>query len=325
VIFHYGVEGLLWGSILSTVIALPLLWKIAIERSPARTKGISIPLTSEMAKYGFPLVVVNLATWILNLSDRYILEFFRGSYEIGIYSASYGIAEKSIFLIVSLFQLPVVPIAMHIWEDKGEKPSQEFTSRSTRYYLIFCLPAVVGLSMLAKPVVGILTASDYHVGYRIIPLVALSAFFLGLTQRFGIGLCYYNKTYLISFATVTSGLLNIGLNLLFVPKYGYTAAAVTTFVSYAFFLILQIIISRRYFVWAFPFKSLAKVVVASAVMGVIVYFVGNSLTSSVPINLVLSISIGVIAYSLMLLLLREFRPNEIQALLTLKRKLWKRS
>lgn len=320
-IFHYGVEGMLWGSILGMIIALPMLWKIAVERAPARAKGISIPLTSEMAKYGFPLMVGNLAAWILSLSDRYILQFFRGGLEVGIYSASYGISARSILLIVSLFQIAPGPIAMHIWEEKGEKPSQEFTSKLTRYYLIFCLPAVIGLTVLAKPAINILTAPEYYEGYRIIPFVALSTLFLGLIQRFGIGFCYYKKTYLATFCMVASGLLNLGLNFLLIPKYGYMAAAATTLISYAFFLILQVVVSRRYFIWEFPFKSLAKVVCASMIMGAVVYPIGNSLTPSILINLVLGICVGVAVYSLMLFLFRELKPSEIQALLALKAKI----
>ncbi len=320
-IFHFNIEGLLWGSILSMAIALPLLLKIAVERPPTRAKGISIPLSLEMAKYGFPLVGGNLAAWILNLSDRYILEFFRGSHEVGIYSVSYGISEKSILLIVSLFLGASAPITLSIWENKGKKASQEFVTKLTRAYLIVCLPAVVGLSTLAKPFVDILTTKEYYEGYRIIPLVASGAFFLGLYNRFGVGIAFYKRTYLILFCLLISGLLNLGLNFFLIPRYGYIAAAATTLVSYVFLLVLMIFVSRRYFVWEFPFKSLVKVACSSAIMGIVVYYIGNSLTPSTLLNLILGVVVGVVVYSLMLFLLREFKPSEIQVLLDLKRKI----
>ncbi|RLI81178.1 hypothetical protein DRP04_06720 [Archaeoglobales archaeon] len=310
-VFHYGVEGLLWGAVLTTAVALPLLWKIGVEKSPLQSR-ISTSLASEMAKYGFPLVVGNLAAWILSLSDRYVLEFFRGPHEVGIYSASYGISEKSILLIVSLFRISSGPIAMNIWEEKGEKDSKEFLSIITRYYLISCLPAVIGLSVLAKPVVGLLTGPEYHEAYRIVPLIALSALFLGLTHRFGIGFCYHKKTYLATICVVACGLLNLGLNFLLIPKYGYIAAAITTLISYAFFLLLQIVLSRRYFVWEFPFKSLVKVVSASSIMAAVIYPIGNSLTPSPLTNLIVGIFVGVIIYFIMLFLLGEIQSNEKQ-------------
>lgn len=319
-VFHYGIEGLLVGTVLTTAIALPLLWKIGVERFPLRSR-ISTSLALEMAKYGFPLVVGNLAAWILSLSDRCVLEFFRGPNEVGIYSASYGISEKSILLIVSLFRISSGPIAMSIWEEKGEKESKEFLSIMTRYYLIFSVPAVVGLSVLAKPVVGLLTSSEYHEAYRIVPFIALSALFLGLTHRFGIGFCYHKKTYLATICMVASALVNLGLNFLLIPKYGYKAAAITTLISYSFFLFLQIILSRKFFVWKFPCKSFVKIVCASIVMGFAVYYVGSSLTSSVLINLFSGMFVGVVVYAMMLLLLQEIQKKEIQKLQELKSKI----
>ncbi len=325
IVFHFGVEGLLWGHVLSLVVAIPFVWMIAVRRKAAlRTRGIAPVLTKEMAKYGFPLVIGNLAAWILSLSDRYILEFFRGAHEVGIYSASYAISEKSILLLASLFMLSSGPIGINIWEKEGEKKSQEFVSKLTRYYLIISLPAVVGLSVLARPIIDVLTAPEYYQGFRIVPLVALGGLFLGLQQRFQSGLVYFKKTHLIMVSIVASGLLNLGLNFLLVPKYGYMAAAVTTVISYAFLLVAMVIISRKYFIWKFPLKSLVKVACASVVMAAVIYPIGNSLTSSTLINLVVGICVGFVVYFLMLFVLREPQIEEIQAMGELRNRIVRR-
>ena len=318
IIFHFSINGLLWGSIISLLIIIPFLWKKTVDKISLNWKEISIPLTKEMAKYSFPLALGNLAAWVLSLSDRYILEFFRGSQEVGIYSASYAISEKSIFLLVSLFMLASRPISMNIWEKEGIKRSKEFVSKLTRYYLIICIPATVGVSVLAKPIIHILTEQKYYEGYKIFPLVAFSVFLLGLQQRFQAGFVFYKKTHFIMYAIVFSGIVNLILNFLLVPKYGYMAAALTTFISYVFLLLYMVVLSRKLFIWQFPFNSLMKAICASMVMGLVVYPMGTSLTSSIIINLVLAVFTGIIVYSLMLFLLREFKPSEIQALKDLK-------
>ncbi|PKP61715.1 hypothetical protein CVT91_02155 [Candidatus Atribacteria bacterium HGW-Atribacteria-1] len=317
IVFNFGIIGLFWGSILSLTIALPFLWKKGIGKVSLRS-NISIPLTLEMARYSFPLIAGNLAAWILSLSDRFVLNFFRGSQEVGIYSASYAISEKSIMLLGALFLLASGPISINIWENEGAEKSQEFVSKVTRYYLIACFPAVIGLIILASPLIRILTAQEYYEGYKIIPLVSLGAFFLGLQQRFQAGPVFYKKTNFVMYSIIASGLMNLGLNFLLIPKYGYVAAAITTLISYIFLLILMIFFSRKLFIWQFPFKSLVKVAYASVVMGIVVYYVGNSLTSSNLLNLILSIIIGVVVYLLTLFLLREFKPSEIQAVIDLK-------
>ena len=323
VLFKFGVEGLLWGIILSIVIILPLLWRKAVGYTSIIYSKVNLSLAKKMAKYSFPLVIGNLAAWILSLSDRYILEIFRGSQEVGIYSASYNISEKSIMLLTTLFILASGPISIHIWEKEGEKKSAEFVNKITRYYLIACVPAIIGLSALSKPILNIMTGEQYFEGYKIIPFVTLGILFLGLQQRFQAGFIFYKRTILITFAILASGLLNLFLNFLFIPRYGYFAAAITTLISYAFLLFLMIILSRRIFVWKFPLKSLVKVTCGSAIMGIIVYYVGDSLTSLVLVNLISGICIGAAVYFLILLLLKEFSQEEIQIFNILKQKVLK--
>mgnify|MGYP001033400402 CR=1 FL=1 len=160
-----------------------------------------------------------------------------------------------------------------------------------------------------------MTGEQYFEGYKIVPFVTLGVLFLGLQARFQASFIFYKKTGYITFSIVAAGLLNLLLNILFIPSYGYFAAAVTTLISYAFLLFLMIILSRRFFVWKFPFRSLIKVIGASGVMGIFVYYVGNNLTSSVAINLILAIFIGLLVYFLMLFLLREFSQSGIHELI----------
>lgn len=247
--FHLGADGLLWGYVMSLALALPFLWVKALGKVSLRKGNISRASAIEMAKYSFPLVVGNLAAWILSLSDRYILKFIRGSEEVGIYSASYTISEKSIFLLVTLFSLASAPIAIKIWETEEKQKSQEFLNKLSSYYLMLCLPAAVGLSVLSRPIASIIIDKKYFDGYRIFPFVAFGIFFLGLEWVYQFGLRYYKKTYLTMLCIFVSGGLNIGLNFVLIPKYGYKGAAATTFISYAFLIIMMIIVSRRYFIW----------------------------------------------------------------------------
>jgi O-antigen/teichoic acid export membrane protein len=144
---------------------------------------------------------------------------------------------------------------------------------------------------------------------------------VGVEHRFAVVLGYYKRSDLGMYCILISGLLNIGLNLLFIPIYGYMAAAATTFVSYAFMLLLVVLVSRKFMVWTFPFKSTVKIVCASAVMGIVVYYIGNGLTTYTLLNLLLAMLVGAVVYGVMLLLLREPQKEEIQELQELKNRI----
>jgi O-antigen/teichoic acid export membrane protein len=313
-LFDIGIEGLFWGLIITLVLILPFLWKKSVERIKLEKERISRGFAKEISRYSIPLVIGNLASWILSLSDRYILQLFRGSYEVGIYSASYNISEHSVLLFTSLFLLASSPISINMWEKEGEEETKKFVSKTTRLFLIICIPLVVILGVLSKPIVTLMTGSEYINGYRIVPLVVSGAFFLGFQQRFGVAFSFYKKTKFIMFAIVGSGLLNLILNFLLIPRYGYMAAAVTTLISYIALFLLMVIFSRRFFVWKFPFKSLIKIIFSSTIMGAVVYFANTFMNFNIIINLVLCTLFGILVYIFILFLLKEPTNKEKQFL-----------
>jgi len=312
--WNSGVKGLLWGSILAVALTIPFLWAVSTRGVRFGLGDFSFNLSKEMAKYSFPLAAGNLAAWILSLSDRYVLEFFRGSFEVGLYSASYRVSESSIMLLTSLFAFAFNPLSIIVWEKQGEGTGRRFLEQGTRYFLILCLPAVVGLSVLQKPVVSVLTGREYWEGASVLPWVAAGVFFLGLTQRFGAGMSFLKRTTPYMLCILAAGGLNLVLNFAFIPSFGVEAAAISTTVSYAFLLALTVWVSRRFFRWAFPFGSLIRVVIASTVMGAAIYPIGKAISGSQVINLIVAIASGVLLYAIVLLLLGEIQPNEKRAL-----------
>jgi O-antigen/teichoic acid export membrane protein len=160
----------------------------------------------------------------------------------------------------------------------------------------------------------LLTSESYYEGYRVIPFVAVSIFLLGLQHRFQAGLTFYKKTHFIMYSIMFSGLLNVILNIIFVPKYGYMAAAVTTLISYFLFFMLVVIISRRYYVWKFPLLSLLRVMIAAGVMGILVGLLHNFMPFPTIINLFINVIMGIIIYCVMLIALHEVKTEELQML-----------
>ncbi len=175
-----GTEGLLWGSIIALVVAIPFLYRIAFAGIPVGKVSFSIPIAAQMAKYGAPLIIATLAAWILNMSDRYIIGLYRGSYEVGIYSTSYSIGSHAFSMLGALFTLAGYPLIVNMWENQGRETTQKYAGDLTRYFFLLALPAAVGLSVLSKQIVALFTAPSYHEGYRIIPFVAFGALLLAL-------------------------------------------------------------------------------------------------------------------------------------------------
>lgn len=143
-LFLAGIKAVLLVTIVGTAVSLPLLFYSTFRGIGKGTFSHSAGL--QMMLYGFPLMVTNLASWALHLSDRYVIQAIRGSQEVGLYAVSYSIADRSISLVLSLLALASGPIAMQVWEKEGAYQAKLFVHKLTKYFLIIASPATVDLS-----------------------------------------------------------------------------------------------------------------------------------------------------------------------------------
>lgn len=305
-----SVGSLIVGQLLCMAIVLP--WMFGLARTRRQSGGtLSVPMAREMAEYGFPMVAGLVGYWLMNASDRYILELFRGSHEVGIYSLSYAVSGGVVSSISSVFFLASGPAAMHLFERQGLNAGKPFLTQLTRFYLLTALPATFALGALGRPILKIFASASYLEGYRVVPLVAFSAFVGGVFHGFELPLAYVKKTEVFMICTGFAALLTIGLNLLAVPRYGYMGAAAMTIVAYSAAYAPIVFISRRYLVWRFPFMDLLKVSCASSVMAGVMYYVGNTSHLSVLPAVVAAVFLGALGYVAVLVGLRGLHREEV--------------
>lgn len=301
----HTVDALMYGAILCLGVTMPVMWKgawggVAVERG-----RLSWGLAKELTCYGVPSLVADLSAWVMTLSDRYMLGHFRNSAEVGIYAASFSLSEYSLSMIASLVGLTSGSIVFHLWEKEGEAQAKAFMTHMARYLLIVSVPAVVGLSLLAEPIISLITAKQYHAGYKIVPFVVAGAFFLGLQQRYHAGINIVRKNHLLMISILTGASLNVGLNWVFIPHYGYFAAAGAMTVSNIVLFVMVGVLSRRHLVWAFPFATLFRTCLAALLMGVAVVGIRSLPFTYLWVKVAVAVSGGAGLYFAALYLLGE--------------------
>lgn len=308
--FNSGIYGIIWGYIISYAFFLPLIYHYAFKGKYVGKK-FHKSIFLKIVKYGFPIAITNLAAWVLSIFDRYVLEYYWGSTQVGIYSASYTLSETTLVIILNLFMLAGYPAIVKLWENYGKLTTQKYISNLTRYYLLISIPTVVGISVLSKPLIEIFTSPAYYAGYIIVPIVLVGALFLGIQWWAQIGLLLHNKTHIIASAVLLAGMVNIITNFVFIPKYGFLGAAISTFLSYFTLFILIWILSKKYLKWSLSLSSLTRIILSSSIMGILIYSINMTFTNSSLVNLTFEILFGIIAYLLMLYVLGEIRKEEI--------------
>lgn len=308
--FKMGAISLLWGMLLMSIILSVLISKKFSLTKRLKTELFSKEICKEFLRYGFPLAFSSLSAWVLVLSDRYMLQYFRAAKEVGIYSVSFSAVDRSIGMLYSVLMLAAFPIIISTWEEKGKEVTQQLIKELSRYFFILCIPAFVGLSILSKDIFTLFIGENFVESFRLVPLFAFCSLIMGLFQYVGKGFEIYKRTLLLALTFLISGLVNVGLNISLIPIYGYMGAGIAKVISYLILLILGIKIVYPIMAWRAPLASFSKIVFSAISMGVLLIFL-KKFSSASLINLVFLIAIGTCVYFIVLLLFREIKKSEI--------------
>lgn len=187
-----------------------------------------------------PLILHTVCLNILSQSDRVFIQAIQGETATAIYSLaySYGLALSVVTSAVADGWLP--------WfHDNYFNKNFESIRKNTQK--VVALGCYVGLACiaLAPETIRILGGKDYEEGIScVLPIVLGVVCQYIYTHYVNIEL-HLKKTKYVSMGTVIAALINIGLNMVFIPSYGFVAAAYTTLVSYLMLMIIHYLITRK--------------------------------------------------------------------------------
>lgn len=270
--------------------AFPLSLKVAWR---ART----VPaIANEIRRYGIPNVGLVLLVLTLSICDRYILGSLRGPGEVALYAAGYEFSERSLFQLISIVTMAGGPLMFETWERHGVERARTVLRDLTSYFLILGVPATVGLCVLAEPIVAVILPPEYSSAHRVVRPVAAGAFLWGVMHSHMYALSLFKRADLQALALVPAAVVNIALNLLLVPRFGFVACAWVTLVSYGVALVTTSALSRRFIRWRFPFRTLFIVTLTSVLMAVVVRQVVAGFPPRSIVGLIAAVSAGIASY-----------------------------
>jgi O-antigen/teichoic acid export membrane protein len=260
-------EFLLWGAVFGFVAVLPLLLRrVSREIGELRLSFSSTPDLRRFARYGVPLMVWFFAAQLLYVGDRYVLQAFRGSAEVGIYSASYNLITGVAGFLGAPITMAAFPIIMHMWAHNRRDSLRQTLTTMTEWYLLLGIGLVGCTALGANLLLSLALGAAFREGYSVL-LPVLAGQILWQASMLGHkGMELMERTYWMLILACIAAIINLVLNLILVPSYGYVAAAYTTLLSYGLYTFLIWVFSRRFVPWSIPFRSvvLAMIIATSA-------------------------------------------------------------
>ncbi len=251
VFLRWGAFGYLLGGLVANgfmvVPYLALMWRSAqVSRQWSMLRSVLV--------YSLPLVPHGLAAWVLDLSDRAILEHYVTLADLGLYGIGYQLGS-AMGMAGAAINYAWVPFIFRIYAESGENAAQR-VSRLSTYYALVLVWFALGLGLLGKDLLLLLTPPSYQAAQHVIPWVVAGMLLNGL-YHIPITLLFVKaKTNWVPMVTALSCLVNIGLNLWLVPSHGIIAAAWATFAAYGVMLFLAWAVSQRLYSFPYDYRRL---------------------------------------------------------------------
>jgi len=226
VIFPHGAAGMLWGKFGAAAFAA--LIALALSRSWLKARFVW-RYVRETLPVSLPLVPHQLMALGLVVADRFILQHYRPLSEVGIYSLAYT-CGMAMFLVSSSILQAFSPIYFEAAR-AGAAARRPLARLAEGVVSMWGAIAVAGI--FVSPFFARILDARYEQVGRLIPLVIAAYLLHALFTLFQLQTLEGGKTRFVLYASSIALLVNLSLNLLWIPRWGMYGAAYATVVGYA--------------------------------------------------------------------------------------------
>lgn len=225
--FKWGVNGLLWSNtVANSITAIVVLIKLHLPQFISK-KDLDKKTMSEMLRYSIPLVPNNLSWIIISLSDRLMLTWMIGANANGLYS----IANKFpniIYTFYGFFSTAWKESAARILKEENKVGYYNSIYKDIKFFLKAIVLGLIAIMPFAFP---LLVDSSYNEAYIYIPALVISIYYTNMSNFYGGIFTAYKNTKIMGSTTVVAAIMNVVLNLVFIPRFGIWAATLSTLIS----------------------------------------------------------------------------------------------
>ena len=298
-----GIDGVLYGQLMSEVFALIIILPSMIKQMELKFNMNIIVLS---LKFGLPLIFSALSMTLLNISDRFLIKFLLDEKALGLYELGYRVSGiLNMFLIMPL-SLTLLPIAYKIYNQPGDK---EYYKKIMTYFTYILVWGALFLSIFSKEIITLFSNNDSFIpSFEVVPIILLSYVFFGMSLISSLGFYLVGKTGYVAVITIISAILNISLNLIFIPRYGIMGAAINTLIAFVFLYVASLIASNSFYKINFEHKKIVLLIL----VGVTLFFISTLFGSFSLLQSILLKVILVALYPLILFWLSFYETSEIK-------------
>lgn len=254
-----------------------------------------------------PILILFANTLMITIylqSDITMIGIFKGDHEVGLYRISVQIysAIKTMLNAITVVTIPRLSLYLN---SKKKDTYNQLVSMIIGSLLYLCIPAMFGLFLISKNCIALIGGTEYIssvLSLKILCFALIAAVFGNFFINAVLITNHQEKKAFL--ATVTSAIVNILLNLFFVPEFGFIGAAITTLISEIVVAGLLMYYSKKYIHIMLNFNLILLMCFETVLIILICFFI-SSLKLKLVLDTILKIGFSVIAYVIVTLIAKK--------------------
>jgi len=280
----------------------------------------SKPATKELFSYSWPLLLTGVASSYIIWIDTLMLGYFRTASEVGLYNAAVPIAGAIAIIMTAICGL-YTPVMSGLFSKNNHEEMKKVYTSITRWIFVLSIPMAVFAVTFARQILVVLFGSAYAPAATALAILSAGYFISSVFGPSRLVLTSIAKTKLKMFNANTALAFAIILNLLLIPKYGVSGAAVATG-SALVLRSLMTYIEVWYITKLQPFNfNFLKIFVSAAVAAAALKLISIVLVMQSRMKSIALFGIFLGIYVLMLYITKSFVKDDISVLADLEKKL----
>ncbi len=268
-------------------------------------KGFDWHVMMFIYKEAFPLVIFTLLITASSRIDVFFLNYFKGPADIALFEAPNRLVTQLQFISFSI-NASMFPFFARVSEGPNES-LHAYYGRVVKFLYIFSILPAMLTFLGSETIIRSLFGEKFLLSSAALRILSWTFILFTLNHFLHHILIILGRQRLIIFIVGISFIVNMLLDLLLIPYYGYVGASIATLVSGSVAFVLTVIYTFKYAGKLSAKYILVKPSISALLAGIVCYFV---ITKSL-LSLLVGAFLGVSLYTLMLLVLKAFEPDEL--------------
>lgn len=237
------------GYIFVSNIVASLLTFLVLSPSYLKLKwNFDYQLWKRMMQYGMPIMVAGIAFAINEQFDKILLaELLPANIadaEVGVYSACY---KLGLFMVLyrTAYTLGIEPF---FFSHADSKDAPQTYATITKYFVIFGSFILLSVIVFADVLKVIMIQDEsYWEAMKVVPLIILANFFLGIYTNLSVWYKLIDKTYVGAYISIVGAIITLALNYLLIPTMSYYGSAIATIAAYGSMMTISYYFGNKYY------------------------------------------------------------------------------